>query len=236
MHVKTLYVILGALVALSAATQAAPIPGSDNELLNWDFDHPAVQQDPWSPWEHGSGLALGEVDGHGNAVFCKDPQANLLMRQVVDESENALWDWTKHAKWIDLTAEIMCVDMHVPTMSGVRFCLDYWFEDRNVINDPTQLPAPDGYTDWVPIYFADIPGYKPFTWYTVNPFDVNKAWFADFQPRWVSVEVELIQWPGEVVWIDNLELTAKCVPEPAAILALLTGIVGLGAFRAFKRK
>jgi len=128
---------------------------------------------------------MGQADGHGNAVYCKDPLDNLLLRQVVDETTNPLWNSAKHAKVIDLTAQVLCEDLQSPATSGMQFRLDWWTEARNGINDPAQLPTPDGWSDWVTINFADIPNYQPFTWLTINPFNVNKTLFANFQPRWV---------------------------------------------------
>jgi hypothetical protein len=230
MHFKMFCVMVGAVFALCVAASAMPIPGSDNEIQNPGFEA------NWNSWERGAGLDMGQADGHGNAVYCKDPSKSLLLRQVVDESTNTLWDWDKHAKWIDLTAQILCEDLSSPSTSGVRFGIDWWSEEYNTVDDPGMLPAHQGPV-WVTVYFADIPNYQPFTWVTVNPFDVNKTLFSEFQPRWVSVEAELIQGTGEVVWIDNLDLTSMCVPEPSAIFALITGLVGMSsASRLFRRR
>ena len=63
-------------------------------------------------------------------------------------------------------------------------------------------------------------GNPSLEWVSVNPFD---RVVLPIQPRWVSVEVRLVQAYGEIVWLDNVVLTGKCVPEPSSLLALLSG-------------
>lgn len=41
---------------------------------------------------------------------------------------------------------------------------------------------------------------------------------------------------GQPVYIDNLVITGETVPEPSAILALLTGVIGIGGFAVRRRK
>ena len=228
---KTLLLLVGVLVLASSAG-AWVVPGSDNELVNGDFEHP---NDPWYQWQHGTGLGYGLADNHGTAVYCKDPGGNLLLRQIVDETYYSGWDQNGSAKWIDLSAEILCEDLSSPPASAVMFGIDWWYTQDD---DPPQDP-PDG-EQWVTINFNDIAGYRPSEWFEVHPFNPTTAWnttlFANFQPRWVSVECRLIQGPGETVWVDNFVLNAECVPEPSVLVAILSGLGGLGALRAFKRK
>jgi hypothetical protein len=54
---------------------------------------------------------------------------------------------------------------------------------------------------------------------------------TDFQPRWVSVEIEWLQPAGHLTAVDNIQLTGRCVPEiPAALLCPL-GLAALGLIR-----
>ncbi|MCL5103636.1 MAG: hypothetical protein M1133_05920 [Armatimonadetes bacterium] len=228
---KTLVLIIAAMLVMSVAAVASPIPGSLNEIINGDFE-----TGDWAPWEHGSDLGLDFLsnDPHGWVVSCKQPGGNLLLRQVVDESRNTLWNWTDHAKFIDLTADIMAIGTP-PVDSGVRFRLDWWDERYNSSNSVPTDPV-SGYSDWVTIMFADIPGYRPDTWVTVNPFNNDGVIFKDFQPRWVSVEIELIQTPLEIVVVDNFILTSRCVPEPMSVMLGVLGLGAVGTFRRIRRK
>jgi len=67
----------------------------------------------------------------------------------------------------------------------------------------------------------------------VNPFDQI---YLPLQPRWVSVEIEFLQAPGEAVWVDNVWVTGECVPEPGSILAMLAGIGSLLGSARYMRK
>jgi len=236
--------VLALLLVLSIGTAYADwIPGSINELVNGDFE-----TGNWGPWEHGAGLALG-VDGIVNnwGVYCKYPTQNLLLRQVVDETLNVNnWDWSKNWKEIDLMADIRCVwaegDPGHPT-STVSFRLDWWSDEGkpewwepqqiwdNVGNQMVYVPG-DFHSRWVTYGFTENS-----TWSTVNPF-ANDMWVLHdaagnpMQPKWVSVEILIDQSPTEQVWVDNVILTSKCIPEP---MSLVLGFMGLGSVAGLRR-
>ncbi len=202
--------------------QALPILGSSNSVVNGGFGA------EWDSWEHGSGLALAynyDVDPLDRFVVCEVPQSDLLLRQIVDVSPNPLWNDKYHSMIVDLMADIW-VENAVAGY-GITFWLDWWNEDKNSIDDPSLLGDPDGRSVGVTYMFADIPGYVSKTWLTVNPFNRDSTLFANFQPRWVSVEAELIQPGGYGVGVDNFILTTQCVPEPAALLLLVLGGLAL---------
>jgi len=226
------------LLLLVTSSYGDWIPGSINELNNGDFENPPGS---WGPWEHGAGLALA-VDGpsHNWGVYCKDPTQSLLLRQVVDETLNPLWDPYMHQKEIDLMADIrtswMPGDPGHPT-STVSFRLDWWSDvgkpdwwEPSQFWDGNQMVYVPGdfHSDWVTYGFTENG-----TWRTVNPFANDLYVLRDengnpIQPRWVSVEVLIEQDPAEYVWVDNLILTSRCVvPEPSAFLGLGSGILGL---------
>ena len=228
------------LLAMTVGAFATPIPGSINELVNGNFETGNT-----APWEVGSGLAFG-VDGpaHNYGIYCKDPQESLLLRQVVDETLNPLWDWSLNQKQIDLVADIRCVwaegDAGHP-LSTISFRLDWWGPEWN--GSPSDVtgangsvpptgPA-EGYSDWVTFDFSQN---ASGVWSTVNPFvqdtEVLQWNGKPFQPRWVSVEVLINQNPEEIVWVDNLNLTAKCIPEP---MSLVLGFMGLGSVVGLRR-
>jgi len=233
---RTLVLFAAGVLVLCAAGRAV----ANSELVN-ELQNPGVEQG-WQFWPcHGSGLLIGPANGHGNAVYCKDPGGDRLIRQVVDESQYPGWNPAYHAKWIDLSADILCMDLGGGPESAVKFRIDWWNENRNSINydvqRPKLMPPPDGVSEWVTIHFAhDVPRYKPFKWFRVHPFEWNRTLFERFQPRYVSVEVKLVQALGETVWVDNFEFYGKCVPEPSMLVALLTGLGGLGVVRRFRRR
>ena len=131
-----------------------------------------------------------------------------------------------------LGADIRVIGDHVD--STVTFKLGWWD-----INYPTMpiVPIEGGlpvfpaagfqWTDPVQHHF-DLPG----TWYTVNPFEQI---LLPEQPRWLVVFVQFDQAPGESIWVDNLVLTSKCSPEPASVVALMSGLVGLAGFLKRRR-
>jgi len=223
---KTLIVCIAVatILAISGLGQAGVIPGSINEIINGGFE------DDWASWEHGDGLSLSyRVFPSDRMVKCTSPLLDLTLRQVVDESTNPLWNSNYHAKIIDLTVDIWSDTTAVGY--GVRFALDWWDEDSNLIDYPTQLGDPDGRSDWVTYYFSDMEGFEAEDWITVNPFNQNSTLFAKFQPRWVSVEVELLQ-PGlDHVGVDNFIMTSQCVPLPGTVLLLGSGLLGIIGFR-----
>lgn len=221
--------VLLLLFAFGAAF-ADPIPGCPNELDNGDFE-----TGTWGLWEHGAGLALG-IDGptHNWGVFCKEPTQSLLLRQVVDDMRNPLWDPTKDWKMIDLMADIRCVwapgDPGHPT-SRISFRLDWWGTNWNDV-EQGQLPPAEYYSNWITYSFTDNA-----IWRTVNPF-ANDIWVLRdatgklIQPRWISVEILIDQAPSEFVWVDNVILTSKCIPEP---MSMVLGIMGLGSVAGLRR-
>ncbi len=228
------------LLTMTVSVFATPIPGSINELVNGGF-----QTGTWGPWEHGGGLHVDLVPGTNNqyAARCQNPNLSLLLRQVVDETKNPLWNWNMNQKMIDLTADIMC-DWHEGTpghpISKIGFRFDWWGPEWNGSQAPPTAPA-QAYSDWKWFGFSEN---ENGIWNAVNPFvqdtqvlkwnygTVDQPIWGTFQPRWLSVEVLIDQKPGERVWVDNLNLTAKCIPEP---MSLVLGFMGLGSVVGLRR-
>jgi hypothetical protein len=50
------------------------------------------------------------------------------------------------------------------------------------------------------------------------------------------VYVEFDQAPGEVIWVDNLILTAQCIPEPASLMVVIAGLASCIGFGKLRRK
>ncbi len=227
------------MLAMAVSAFATPILGSINELVNGDF-----QTGTWGPWEHGGGLHIDLVPGTQSnyASRCMDPAQSLLLRQVVDETKNPLWNWNYNLKKIDLVANIMCDWTTIQTehpQSTISFRLDWWGPQWNSSNVAPTAPA-EGWSPWVKYSFT---ANQNGVWNTVNPIVQDTSvlqWDGrPFQPRWVSVEVLINQELRERVWVDDLNLTAQCepVPEPSGVLALLTGVASLSwlARRSIKK-
>jgi hypothetical protein len=235
--------VLALLLLMSVgAAFADMIPGSNNELLNSDFEKGLTDADPanWGAWLHGTDVGIFQYGVNNLALACKYPgqESQTWIRQVVDETLNPTWDWTKNWKEIDLMADIAWtgppVDPH-PT-SWIEFKLDWWdMEHNGNPGDPRVQPAdpPDYVVTSDPYYF----GLPPGEWHTVNPFANDMNVLRDrngnlIQPAWVSVEIVLHQMPGETIWVDNVILTGKCIPEP---MSLVLGFMGLGSVAGLKR-
>lgn len=235
-----LLISVAVLSAVSTSGWAWQIPGSNNELLNWNFeDSPIIGYDGFGrpiygggPWVLGNWIKV-EMDGTQLlAANCKNElePAGLWMYQIVDESMNPLWMEGGTQKYVDLVAKIRV--MGDSSNSTVKFQLGWW--DTDFPEKPENLPLEGGkpvfptsgfqLTDPVVCTFAE-----PGIWYPVNPF--NRILLPS-QPRWMIVYVEFGQVDAETVWVDDLVLTGKCIPEPASIAL---GVLGLGSVAGFKR-
>jgi hypothetical protein len=242
-----LCLIILCLVA-SGAAWSTPL-NEFNEIQNGDFETGVL-----APWQAGADILVAkDGPGHHWAATCKSSGVDVWLRQIVDDSLNPYWNPNYHAKRIDLVADVTWSGLVETSSSGISFRLDWWDDSYNGVEDPTVLPhywgtppttsdPANGYnvSDWVTYTFADM-GILPGQWATVNPFD--RYSLPTTQPRWVSVEVSYVQADGEAVWMDNVVLTANCVPgeppvpEPSGVLIMLTGIVPLAWSRRYlKRK
>ena len=237
---RCLFLCLGILcLVASGAAWSTPI-NEFNEIRNGDFATGTLP-----PWQAGTDILVAEDGpGHGWAATCKSSGVDVWLRQIVDDSLNPYWNWNYHTKRLDLVADITWSGLVETSSSGIWFRLDWWDERWNGVVDPTGLPYYEGpppgesdpmagyvVSDWVPYSFAGIPQGH---WSTVNPFPQIQL---PIQPRWVSVEVSFVQARGEAVWLDNVVLTAECVPEPGGALAMLTGLVPIvWSRRNLKRK
>ncbi len=226
------FVLIAALIVVSVSAWATPI-GSYNEAVNGDFEN---QPYGGVPWVRGEWVAV-QLGGNGHAHGAKcindaDP-SGLWMYQIVDDRLNPLWRENGTAKIVDLMADIRVIGDH--TDSTLTFQLGWW--DTN--DDP--MPTLDlaggkpvfpttGFELSDPVVCTfDAPG----VWYTVNPFDQIRLWK---QPRWIVVYIEYGQAPGEAVWVDNVILTGKCIPEPAGVVVLMSGLVSIMGFARLRRR
>jgi len=229
-HTSLLFLAIAVMLCASPAMASV----SYNEIINGDFNTGDL-----SFWQHGVDIAVA-MDGpdNGYAATCKNPGGDLWLRQVVDDSLSPDWNWNLHQKLISATAQIAWSGW-VPSNASVAFRLDWWSEAYNLVTDPATLPyysgplaagsdPAQGYyvSDWVSFDLSHLPSMQ---WSTVVPFDQV---LLPIQPRWVSLEVVYVQPTGVSVWLDNVTLTGKCVPEPSSLLALLGGCgVLLGGLR-----
>ncbi|MGC8862723.1 MAG: hypothetical protein ACP5R5_08100 [Armatimonadota bacterium] len=237
MKIVSVFFLAALIVGFSIPTSALGL-FPYNEIVNGDFGTGDL-----TGWQHGCDIIVArDGPGHGYAATCKCPGGDLWLRQIVDDSLSPGWNWDWHAKVVDLIADITWQGWE-PSRSAIAFRLDWWDESYNGVSDPRNLPyyqggpppGPDpgaGYftSDWVVYDFAGTP---PSQWATVNPFS---QFLLPLQPRWVSVEVVFTQAAGESVWLDNVVLTGKCVPEPSGIAALLGACGALAAGVRTRRK
>lgn len=240
--------VLAILLIAVGTAYADPIPGSINELQNGDFELGA-----WGAWQAGSDMGIA-LDGPNHwAAYCKQAGSpNLWLRQVVDDKYlpdgtlNPNWNDLFHQKEVDLMADISLtwfpggqpqLDQNGNTISRIRFGLDWWDETFNDVNDPRQLPKPQYLvlSDWY--YFNDAGNGQ---WRVVNPWDDDIWVFGandkTMQPRWISVEVIIEQASGEEVWVDNMVLTSKCIPEPMSMILGGLGLSSVVGLRRLRRK
>ncbi|MBP6965591.1 MAG: hypothetical protein KBC96_14435 [Armatimonadetes bacterium] len=235
--VRGFKLVFALALVLSSAAWSLPLNGY-NEIVNPGFGTGNLQG-----WQAGADIIVA-MDGpeHGYAATCKRPGGDLWLRQIVDDSLSPGWLPNGTAKYLDLTADVTWSGWLAQNAS-VSFRLDWWDERYNAESNPTLLPYylggprdadPQlGYfvSDWVTISLAN---YAALDWQTVNPFD---RILLPIQPRWVSVEAVYVQPDGVGVWLDNVNLTGQCVPEPSGIALLLGGIapIALGG-RLIRRK
>jgi len=237
MRLSFLCCCLALCVLATSPVLALPL-NDGNELVNWDFGTGTLEG-----WQAGLDIEVS-MDGpdHQWAATCKSAGGDIWLRQIGDELRSPEWNPDYNAKLIDLTADIAWLGWD--PQSSISFRLDWWDVRYNDIADPIQLPyylgpPPDvsdpvaGYfvSDWVTYDFVSIPSGE---WVTVNPF--NQI-FLPLQPRWVSVEVVYNQGIAETVWLDDVILTGRCVPEPSALVALVGGLGSLlgAGWRARRR-
>jgi len=235
---RRLTLACGILFLLAAPCVWAVPLNAFNEIRNGDFETGDL-----SYWQHGVDIAVAR-DGatHGYGAYCKRSGGDLWLRQVVDDSLSPDWNWDLHSKILDLMADITWQGWE-PSGSAVSFRLDWWDEKYNGVAEWQNLPyavgpppagsdPAAGYytTDWVTFSLATV---RPGEWVTVNPFNQVQL---PIQPRWVSVEIVYTQAPGETVWLDNVILTGKCVPEPSAMLSIVGLCGSLAAGMRLRKK
>lgn len=228
--------LAGVALFLSLPASALPLNGY-NEVQN-----PGFETGDLTGWQHGADIiAAPDGPAQGWAATCKAAGGDTWLRQIVDDSLSPEWNWNYHQKLVDLVAKITWTGWEPPD-SMILFRLDWWSEQYNSVNNPEMLPhylgpPPAGsdpgvgyfVTEWVAYSFLNIPGFQ---WTLVNPFD---RILLPEQPRWISVEVLYVQASGESVWLDDVILTGRCIPEPSSLASLIGGfavaLVGFGKRR-----
>jgi len=200
---------LGILLLTLTPVQADPIPGSPNELLNPGFD------DGIKDW--GSDGDVKWFPDEGAVGTNRYGKGTLF--QVVDDSKNPLWKDYYNCKIVDLTASVK-----FGGDGKISLRLGYW--NLKPENEPTG--DPDVYTKWVTYEEEDFPDGK---FHEVNPFS-RITW--NWQPKWIKLEVSFDADSDQKIEVDDLKLTAKCVPLPSSVLFLLSGLTGIGLLRRQK--
>jgi len=148
-----------------------------------------------------------------------DGPVNLL-RQVVDVSQSPGWNPSYPQLEVDLQFDRLLKAVSGDTWRdvGIRVWLD-WMEDGSY-----PYPGDPGYTRQM-VYEESMPAG--------NDYPSSNDWVhkeirltLPSQPQFLSIEVEMIvhyaMW--SFVGVDNVDLEARCIPEPATMGLLLLGL------------
>jgi hypothetical protein len=194
-----------------------------NELSNpcfidagdgWDYN--SVVQFNGNHTEQGGDTVFGRT----NIAYDPGPEGSPsgVLRQIVDDSLSPGWNPALNQKFFRLTAWV-----YTTGQAYVSLGVDWW-------NDPS-IPRP------LPGTPADgdmwtAPIYSPDHW-------VQVSWegFLPVQPRWVSVEVAFYgcTLSNSEAAVDDMQFSARCVPEPSSILGFATGAMALIGFSIRRR-
>jgi hypothetical protein len=217
---------------------ARSIPGAPNEVVDPYFSQyqqgmPTWYISPLMPVPDPRLTPNPETTTFPGSYF--DPGRNpgdiAFLRTIVDDYKG-LWDPRYNQKEIDLS-----FFGHFQGGGYIKVKFDWWYDPGipEPSNDPTDpsSPPPDGSTDWL-IMTAD--DFGPFQ---LRPdliqADEEPDWFElynyhttwDFQPRWVSIEIEVGIDPqssvGGEALITGIDFEARCVPEPSVLVLIACG-------------
>ena len=208
----------------------APPALSFNELDNSCF---VYQGEGWeftaTVQFNGNGTDPGgdPVFGRGHIAYdpWPIPGAAGSIRQVVDNTKSPDWDPTLNDKIADLWFDVYTTG-EAYVVVGFDWWDTYWGDTKPV------GPAP--YEELLPIQFT-----SPDQW---TRFHVTYDWLGKpgetWQPRWISIEFGFFgcSGTGYEAAVDDVVLETRCVPEPAGLGALATGLMALGGFAARRRR
>lgn len=216
------------VVGLMALPAWADSLGLPNEIPNPDFETGSLA--PWTgnaeihgqndfgvPSNGASTKWAGAITSWGGTW----DGAYRTMRYVIDESQYPGWDPSLNQKEIDLQFDWFAAARSGDSWRnvGINVYLD-WMDDGSYPD-----PAEPGY-------------HKELVWGVSREADPNK-WAGDWpwthetirlvlplQPRYLSIDVDFIVHFAEWSWvaIDNVDLEARCIPEPATLGLLALGL------------
>ncbi len=241
MKTQILMLVLSCVFIVSSVAMARSIPGAPNEVLDPWFQNITqdwyVEGQTWTLWDNPGNFPGNYFDPGRN------PGDNAFLRTIVDDYDG-LWNPDYNMKEIDFS-----MYAHIVIGGYVKVRFDWWYDEAmpkpsNDPNDPT-TPAPDGYSQW---YIADAMGNLPgdFTnrpdlilpgeepgWFLPDggeSFLLNCHQIWDFQPRWVSIEIEAGVCPtsefGGEALITGIDFEAQCIPEPTTMgMIVISGLM-----------
>lgn len=229
---KIQFIRLGLLLLLLAAASSAfaLIPGYDNpppfdpqRTLLWDFSASDTWETPFT--------AVGPTWDTGDWT-CDDITYSPNL-QWVDASSQ----WAGHQGMIGLDntqgtdMQTMWIKFHINNFPPVNPLKKVWYEAEIITwgeaqGSDTVTSAP-GYTcSEIDHMDEDLgPGFR-----------IDALWYIEPNPLWEEVTLSCDILAGGGVFVDNFYVSTACVPEPSALLALGSGLLGLAGLVIRKRR
>jgi hypothetical protein len=233
-HVKIAIVVSAVLVGWCAAAFATIYPPENYRDPTWapDWFLQCTGFKSWADWSFDTPGPVPDFppDNQGwNWVF--HDAGDSAMGDLPQSHESPYVRLTGNATWIGaaegrqgIVGGTAPVDFHVwmdneqaPLVKQVWLQFDMWAAPDwpTTMSLMVSYPTDVGIQKASPILFP-APPTLPDGWIRVT------AYWEIPQPEWEQIEIVMPP-SGQYLLIDNLKLATQCVPEPAALVLLVTG-------------